>query len=209
MARKGLLIAVEGINGAGKSTMIQHMCKRVEEIGLQCRVYKFPNRSGYLGDKIDRYLKGDNTVFKTKYDMFDAFSKNKMASSNDILSDLSNGYIVFCDRYIISGVAYHVPIDAPVHVVNAFYNVLSYFDSNLPVPDLCILIIGEYLKSRNEAAERFHDYNNQKMHDIFHSLLSIDQVVNGVNYKIITNRFGLHKEVARDSINLIIGTNMR
>ena len=201
MARRGLLVAVEGINGAGKSTLIGDMVEYLRELNCESSVYKFPNRQGVCGDKIDRYLKGDNSVFKTKYDRFDAFARNKQADIDNINHDLANSRIVFCDRYIMSGVAYYIPEDATIPVISAYYNVLSHFDNEMPVPDLTLLIDGDHLMKRGDALERFHNKRNSQMVDNFQVLLAIDQAMNGTSYKIVCNRYGDSMSIARECVN--------
>jgi thymidylate kinase len=205
MSRRGLLIAVEGVNGAGKSTMISHMMNRINALGGNSSVFKFPNRSGACGEQIDRYLKGDNTVFKTKYDMLSAFAVNKQAEVKSILDDLEQGYVVFCDRYIMSGIAYHIPLDATIPTISAYYHALGYFDVNLPMPDLTLLIIGDHLEKRGDVAERFHHNKIDKMVNIFHSLLAIDCSHNGTVYKIVTNKTNRCETTAYETIDEILG----
>ena len=50
---RGLLVVIEGINGAGKSTIIYEMMKHYKATGVDVSLYKFPDRSGDHGGKIN------------------------------------------------------------------------------------------------------------------------------------------------------------
>ena len=40
---KGKLIIIEGLDGSGKSTQMQLLCQRAEQLGKPVRRVKFPN----------------------------------------------------------------------------------------------------------------------------------------------------------------------
>ena len=68
MNPRGLLVVVEGVNGAGKSTIINNIVSYYKDMEVPHSLYKFPNRSGPTGEKIDKYLKGEIKI-KSKYDV--------------------------------------------------------------------------------------------------------------------------------------------
>lgn len=161
----GLIIAIEGINGCGKSTIIKHVEKHFKSIGKIVKVYKFPDRSGFGGNRIDMFLQ-KKYKFAYKYDMFDAFTANRLATKEQIISDLKNDIIVICDRYIASGIAYHIPFDSSDFTIKNYYNIISYFDKDMPIPHITYLINGNYLHLRNEDKQIYH-YNIDKGNKLF------------------------------------------
>lgn len=161
----GILIAIEGINGCGKSTIITQLQKRLTKLGKIVCVYKFPDRQGYYGTQIDKYLRKEN-VFQYKYDMFNAFAANRLAVRNNIINDIKKGAIVICDRYVASGIAYHIPFDANDHIIDAYQDVIQYFDKDLLVPTKTYLISGNYLHLRSEIGQRFH-YDQKSAEQLF------------------------------------------
>lgn len=169
---KGILIAIEGINGCGKSSIIQKLVRYFHSLGLETSVYKFPDRSGAYGDQIDRFLRNQN-VFEYKYDMFNAFAMNRLAVREDILKDIKRGAIVICDRYIASAIAYHVPLRVSPHALEAYKQVLGYFDKDMLVPIKTYLISGDFLHLRAEERQRYHynDRESKQLLDVFKKIV--------------------------------------
>lgn len=191
--RRGMLIAFEGINGAGKSSIINEITSYLNAIKFRYRIYKFPDRNGYKGEQIDRYLKGES-VFKHKYDMFDAFAANRLATRQNIINDLHSGMIVICDRYTLSGIAYHIPYKVNTKSgIERYQHILKHFDKTMPTPDITYLVKGNHLYLRDCQQERFHNENSNRMFEIFQTLL-LNQ--NG-DFRIIQNEIGKLNEVAR------------
>ncbi len=162
MVRKGLLIVIEGINGAGKTTIINELVSYYHSTPISFSVYKFPNRHGKNGNRIDRYLKGELTI-NSKYDVLDMFAKNRSFVRNQINLDLRNGLLVICDRYVFSAIAYHIPdhISDP-HLLYSYCKVIGYFDKHMPIPDATYIINGNHLAKRGIVPrERFHFFGDK------------------------------------------------
>lgn len=157
MVRKGLLVVVEGINGAGKTTIINELVKYYHTTYIAFSVYKFPNRNGVDGSQIDRYLKGELTISST-YDILNMFARNRSVVCNQINLDLKNGMLVICDRYVFSAIAYHIPERvSQAHIISSYCKVIGYFDKCMPVPDVTYIIDGNHLIKRGIVhREKFH-----------------------------------------------------
>jgi thymidylate kinase len=162
MVRKGLLVVVEGINGAGKTTIINKLAEHYHDTYISFSIYKFPNRDGENGERIDRYLKG-NLVIDSKYDVLDLFASNRSMARNQIDLDLKNGMLVICDRYVFSAIAYHIPMHvSKAHLIESYCKVIGYFDKHMPVPDITYVIKGDHLIKRGIVHhERFHYYGDK------------------------------------------------
>lgn len=195
---RGKLIAIEGINGCGKSSIIKEIANYYAHIGESVKIYKFPDRSGKYGSMIDAHLHKKD-VFQYKYDLLDAFAANRLAVIDDIIRYIHNGYIVICDRYFFSGVVYHIPINANKNQIKLYNNIIGYFDKEMPMPNMTYLINGDFLKLRNEEAQRYHyDSNkNHKIFDIFREVISL----NTKNYTILKNEYGKANMTATYIIN--------
>lgn len=173
MARKGLLVVIEGINGAGKSTIIDALVEHYRDEYISLSVYKFPNRNGCSGDRIDRYLKGRLSIEST-YDVLDMFARNREFSRAQINADLKNGTLVICDRYVFSAIAYHIPLHVsdPQAITN-YCKVIGYFDKKMPVPDVTYIINGNHLVKRGIIGrERFH-YHGSKADQLTNLLRTV------------------------------------
>lgn len=200
----GMIIAIEGINGSGKSSIINELTKYCDLNKLfKYKVYKFPDRQGYYGNQIDKFLRKEYQ-FEYKYDMFNAFAANRLAICNQILQDVNDGIIVICDRYIFSGIAYHIPLDANDFVIQNYKNVIGYFDKDMPSPDITFLIDGNHLHLRNENKQRYH-YDNYKANMLFNIfkkiIMTAEQSPSNI---IIKNEYGYINETVKFMFNKII-----
>lgn len=194
---KGILIAIEGINGCGKSTIIAKLSKYLHHLGRDVCVYKFPDRLGYFGAQIDKFLRKED-VFRYKYDMFNAFAANRLAVKDDMLNDIKRGAIVICDRYVASSITYHIPFNASTHVIQAYQEVLGYFDKQLLVPNHTYLISGDYLHLRKEVDQRYH-YDKQSSKQLFEIFKKIVPECT-INHSIIYNEY----DKLDDTITLMV-----
>ena len=56
---KGKLIIIEGLDGSGKSTQMQLLCQRAEQLGKPVRRVKFPNYVEDSSALVKAYLSGE------------------------------------------------------------------------------------------------------------------------------------------------------
>ncbi len=182
----GILVVVEGVNGAGKSSIIDLVVKHFDACDKSIIVYKFPNRKGKFGSRIDRYLKGQLTI-SSKYDILHMFAANRMAVRESMENDLLDGSIVICDRYIFSAIAYHIPS----HVkdkkkISMYCSIIGHFDQSMPIPNMVYLIEGEHLaKRKNTLREIFHHSGNEstRLKNMIYNVISHFST----RFRILTN----------------------
>lgn len=170
MTKRGLFIVFEGNNGAGKTTIINELLKKIqnhkiiydEYNGKQVElwnVYKFPNRTTTLGKKIDDFLKKKINLSKSVELKF--FAENRAEFKDEMEYILSNGYNIICDRYIYSSMAYTLT-NQTLDLINGINsNLLSIekivkYDKQYIKPDYVFLINGDFLHLRNEKPELYH-----------------------------------------------------
>ncbi|PTX63121.1 thymidylate kinase [Kordia periserrulae] len=106
--KKNLFIAIEGIDGSGKSTQAKNIAKRLEAEGH--KVYlTFEPTDMRIGKMIRSILggkeKADEKVIAALFaaDRLD----HVLHETEGILKKLAEGYIVITDRYYFSSYAYH------------------------------------------------------------------------------------------------------
>jgi dTMP kinase len=101
-AYAGALIAVEGLNGAGKSTQVRLLYKWLS--GMKCRVFYSEWNSSELVDEVYRRGKKSKLLTPTTFSLVNA---TDFADRYDrqILPMLKGGFIVLCDRYIYTSYA--------------------------------------------------------------------------------------------------------
>ncbi len=102
--KRGLLIAFEGLDRAGKSTQVDLLKEYLNKMNYSVTSLKFPQRDTLTGKTIDDYLKGKNRP--NDQVIHQLFSANRWEFQQSILNDLKNGICVILDRYAYSGVAY-------------------------------------------------------------------------------------------------------
>lgn len=196
MNNRGLFVVFEGINGAGKTTIINEITSSYDAANIAYSVYKFPDRNGMHGDCIDKYLKGLITI-DSKYDVLDMFAANRFAIIKNIINDILNGKIVLCDRYIFSAIAYHVPMSSKsLTFVHRYCETVGYFDKYMPIPDVVYLIDGDHISKRVENRnERFH-YDSNKNALLNMILFSVISFYTN-NFRVIKNELEGQQCIAR------------
>ena len=173
--RKGVLVVIEGVNGAGKTSIINELIDRFDTLKIPISVYKFPNRNGPYGSKIDQYLKGE-ILIESKYDVLDMFAADRLSVKEQITTDIRNGKIVICDRYVYSAIAYHIPLSVETtKSVRLYCNILGYFDKTMPMPDMIYLIEGAHLMKRGIVNKEVFHYvgeKSNKMSNMLHKVIA-------------------------------------
>lgn len=104
-----MLIVLEGLDGAGKSTQISLLQSYFENQGLDVKYLHFPRfEASVYGDLIARFLRGDFGSIDTVHPMLVAllFAEDRRDASVLIKSWLEKGYVVILDRYIYSNIAF-------------------------------------------------------------------------------------------------------
>jgi len=102
----GYLIAIEGIDGVGKTTQSGELKKRLETLGYRVVLLKEPTNSEY-GRQIRNISLHNNEHFRNPERECKLFIEDrKIDVKKNILPNLENGNIVIMDRYYYSNMAY-------------------------------------------------------------------------------------------------------
>jgi dTMP kinase len=102
-------IAIEGLDGAGKSTQVALLQQRLQSLGVRCKYLHFPRIASKIwGELIAKFLRGDlgkiNEV--NPYLVALIYAEDRRAAAAEIRRRLTQGYFVIVDRYVYSNVAF-------------------------------------------------------------------------------------------------------
>lgn len=175
---QGVLIAIEGIDGAGKGTQSQLLQKAATDAGLRVALTSFPRYGKTTFAKVVAdYLNGKFGTIDTVPAHFSAFlfAGDRFETQKDLTEGLANHDLLISDRYVASNVAYHasrIPAEHQDGFLDWLFS-LEYQTFGLPIPkvnvhlDVPVSIASEwvlkkaprsYTESKADIHERRVDY---------------------------------------------------
>jgi dTMP kinase len=125
------LIALEGIDQAGKRTQARLLAERLRGLGLDVAVWSFPDYGTELGREIGAFLWGERRYSPRVRHLL--YAANKWERAEELSGLLRRGAFVIIDRYKASNIAYGMArgLDR---------GWLANLEAGLPEADLTILI---------------------------------------------------------------------
>lgn len=142
---QGRLIAIEGIDGAGKGTQAKRLFERLVASGRRVALFSFPRYAETnFGRYIGEYLNGGFGSLDRVHPFLASllFAGDRFESREKLLTALSENDIVLCDRYVGSNAA-HQGARVPADEREAFLSrieTVEYGVFSLPRPDVTILL---------------------------------------------------------------------
>jgi dTMP kinase len=115
MDKRGLLIAIEGIDGSGKRTQLEMLENALTARGLRVYSTGFPQYDSWFGKMVGRFLNGDLGDLASVDPHFTAmlYAGDRFEAKSSITAALEEGKIVLADRYIGSNLAHQTARVAP------------------------------------------------------------------------------------------------
>lgn len=103
---QGILVSIEGLDGAGKGTQVNLLKEYLEEEGYKVAKFAFPQYQSLIGNVIASYLKGEyGDVDSVPRELISiAYAADRVQATNEIKNLLNAGYIVLSDRYTYSNI---------------------------------------------------------------------------------------------------------
>lgn len=135
-AKRGRFIVFEGIDGAGKTTQIELLAKRLREQGRAVYCTAEPTESvsgGLLRDALSGVTRRTVCEMAAMF-IFDRINHN-VNPVNGIQKMLAEGFDVICDRYYYSSLAYQGSGTDPEWVGN-----MNLGCPEIMRPDVCIFL---------------------------------------------------------------------
>lgn len=188
-----MLIAIEGIDGAGKTTNAWFLKEELERRGFKVVVLKEPTNSIWgrkiketVTKRLDPEEELELFILDRKYDV-----------EHNILPALKEGKIVIMDRYYYSNIAYQGATGLDIEEIKRRNEEIA------PKPDLVILLDVdpkkgvERIKNRGDHPNKFEDLEYlQKVRDIFLSIKDDNIVLVDANREL--------EEVKKDVLNVVL-----
>jgi dTMP kinase len=108
MKPRGILIAVEGIDGSGKRTQVALLEKALTKRGHSVYSTAFPQYDSWFGKMVGQFLNGQLGPLESVDPHFTAllYAGDRFEAKPRIEADISRGSIVLADRYIGSNLAH-------------------------------------------------------------------------------------------------------
>jgi len=129
--RRGKLIAIEGIDQAGKKTQANLLAAQIKKTGRHVHVWSFPDYTTPLGNQLRRYLSGN--LLLDVHAVHLLYAANKWEVARKLNHSLAHGDVVVVNRYSPSNVAYGLAHDLPGAWLNAL-------EKGLPKPDRVVVL---------------------------------------------------------------------
>lgn len=110
MTTRGLLIAIEGIDGSGKHTQAKLLEHSLCSSGFSVYSTGFPQYGSWFGQMVGEFLNGDFGPLESVDPHFTAllYAGDRFEAKSQLESALREGKVVLVDRYIGSNLAHQV-----------------------------------------------------------------------------------------------------
>jgi len=141
-----MLIVLEGLDGAGKSTQVKMLRKYLEGVCSRLEYIHFPRYdSPVYGGLIGKFLRGGFGSIESVHPQLVAllFAEDRHNAGAQIKRTLAEGGTVLLDRYVYSNIAYQcakLSSDEEAEELRKWINETEYGPFELPEPDLNIFL---------------------------------------------------------------------
>lgn len=169
---KGIIISIEGTDGAGKHTQQQLLMKDLKEQGYSVLDQSFPHYDSDSSAPVKMYLAGEFGKDSNSLNAYQAsvlYAVDRMCTyQKDLKEHYENGGILLFDRYVQSNFIHQCSkiddVDEKLKFIK-WEEELEYDTLGLPRPDL-IFFIEMPVEKSIELARARADYKNGQTKDI-------------------------------------------
>lgn len=172
-----MLIVVEGLDGAGKSTQVKKLKEYLETVCKEMVYIHFPRYdSAVYGGLISRFLKGEFGDNDQVHPQLVAllFAEDRHGAALQMKETLQRGGTVLLDRYVYSNIAYQcakLKNPAEREALRQWILDTEYGDFGLPRPDLNIFLdvpigfVEQKLASQRGGSDREYLQGARDIHE--------------------------------------------
>ena len=171
-----MLIVLEGLDGAGKSTQVRKLKEYLESKGALDYIH-FPRYDAPVyGGLISAFLRGDFGSNETVHPQLVAliYAEDRHGAVPEIRKSLDAGRNVLLDRYVYSNIAYQcakLSDPAKIEELRKWIIDTEFGDFGEPVPDLNIFLdvplsfVESNLRSQREGSDRDYLQGSKDIHE--------------------------------------------
>ncbi|MBR5056297.1 MAG: thymidylate kinase [Bacteroidales bacterium] len=172
-----MLIVLEGLDGAGKSTQLKMLSDYVAASGREVEHLHFPRYDApVFGGMIAGYLRGDYGAIDAVHPQIVAllFAEDRRTAAPLLREKLEAGKCVILDRYVYSNIAFQCSkTDSPVeaHSLRDWILDVEYRQFGIPVPDLNLFLdvpisfVDDKLRNAREGSDRDYLEGGSDIHE--------------------------------------------
>ena len=224
-------IAIEGLDGSGKSTQIDLLTRYLNNTGIQTKFVHFPRlNDGYYGHLISKFLRGEFGDVGNVHPQLVAvlFAEDRKEFSSTLQEWLAKDYFVLMDRYVLSNIAFQcakLKTQSEKTYLRDWINQFEYEHNQIPKPDFSIYLdvpfdfVKRSLEARRIKNERdylngkddIHENNNALQRAVqqeYETLCTIDPTIRRIHCTDSSSHMrpidAIHKEII-DLIHVRIG----
>ena len=172
-----MLIVLEGLDGAGKSTQVR---KLREYLGQKCPKLEYIHFPRYeapiYGGLISRFLRGEFGPIDQVHPQLVAllFAEDRHGAAPEIKQALADGATVLLDRYVYSNIAYQcakLPDANEAETLREWILNTEFGEFDEPRPDLNIFLnvpigfVEKNIQSERKGADRAYLHHAQDIHE--------------------------------------------
>ena len=144
--RMGIFVDLEGLDGSGKTTQTELICKRLAEDGIDFKQIKLPDYESDSSILVRKYLAGDfgkNAGDVNAYAASVLYAADRFASFTEKWgADYKSGKLIFADRYTPANALYQMT-KLSKSEWDTYLDWLFDFEYNkigIPAPDIVIFL---------------------------------------------------------------------
>ncbi|MGN1316624.1 MAG: dTMP kinase [Acutalibacteraceae bacterium] len=163
-----MFVDLEGLDGCGKTTQTELVCKRLERDGIEYRKIKLPDYESESSILVKKYLAGDfgkNAGDVNAYAASVLYAADRFASYTEKWKDeYLGGKLIFADRYTPANAIYQMT-KLPKDQWDEYLDWLFDFEYNkigIPAPDKVIFLDMPVAVSQRLMTERYQGDENKK-----------------------------------------------
>lgn len=207
MDRKGLFITIEGPEGAGKTTVLTSIVERLKQEGKKVLLTREPGGIKISEDIRKIILDNHNIEMDAKTEALLYAAARRQHLVEKVIPALREGYLVLCDRFIDSSLAYQghargIGIDDILRI--------NEFAIDGTMPDLTIFFDIEpeegLARVLTDSARERNRLDNEQLS--FHKLVyeGYEEVYGRYKHRIIRTDASLEKDIVTENVYQIIAS---